>query len=32
MLLRVNNFDIKQKKHEIFVLIYATNTKQDLGR
>ena len=29
---RVNNFDIKQKKHGIFVLLYATNTKQDLGR
>ena len=29
---RVNNFDIKQKKQGIFVLIYATNTKQDLGR
>ena len=29
---RVNNFDIKQKRHEIFVLLYATNTKQDLGR
>ena len=29
---KVNNFDIKQKRHEIFVLIYATNTKQDLGR
>ena len=28
---RVNNFDIKQKRH-IFVLLYATNTKQDLGR
>ena len=35
---RVNNFGIKQKKlwniclHGIFVLLYATNTKQDLGR
>ena len=29
---RVNNFDIKQKRHIIFVLLYATNTKQDLGR
>ena len=28
----VNNFDIKQKRHGIFVLLYATNTKQDLGR
>ena len=32
ILLRVNNFDIKQKRHGIFVLLYATNTKQDLGR
>ena len=24
---RVNNFDIKQKKHGIFVLLYGTNTK-----
>ena len=31
ILLRMNNFDIKQKKDEIFVLLYATNTKQDLG-
>ena len=31
ILLRVNNFDIK-KKYGIFVLLYATNTKQDLGR
>ena len=31
-LLRVNNFDIKQKEHRIFVSLYATNTKQDLGR
>ena len=29
---RVNNFDIKQKRHGIFVLLYATNTKQNLGR
>ena len=29
---RVNNFDVEQKGHEIFVLLYATNTKQDLGR
>ena len=29
---RMNNFDIKQKRHGIFVLLYATNTKQDLGR
>ena len=28
--LRVNNFDIKQKRHEIFVLLYATNIKQGL--
>ena len=26
VLLRVNNFDIKKKKHGIFVLLYATNT------
>ena len=32
ILLRVNNFDIKQKRHVIFVLLYATNTKQDLGK
>ena len=32
ILLSVNNFDIRQKKHGIFVLLYATNTKQDLGR
>ena len=31
-LLRVNSFDIKQKRHGIFVLLYATNIKQDLGR
>ena len=29
---RVDNFDIKQKRHGIFVSLYATNTKQDLGR
>ena len=29
---RVNNFDVEQKGHEIFILLYATNTKQDLGR
>ena len=29
---RVNNFDIKQKRHGIFVLLYATDTKQDLRR
>ena len=29
---RVNNFDIKQKRHGIFVLLYTTNTKRDLGR
>ena len=28
---RVNDFDIKQR-HGIFVLLYATNTKQDLER
>ena len=28
----VNNFDIKQKRDGIFVLLYATNTKQDLER
>ena len=27
---RGDNFDIKQKRHEIFVLLYTTNTKQDL--
>ena len=27
ILLRMNNFDIKQKKHGIYVLLYATNTK-----
>ena len=33
ILARVNNFDIKEKKwHGIFVLLYATNTKQDVGR
>ena len=29
---RVNNFDVKQKRYGIFVLLYATNTKQNLGR
>ena len=29
---RVNKFDIKQKRHGIFVLLYAANTRQDLGR
>ena len=29
---RVNNFDIKQKRHGIFVLLYASNTKQVLRR
>ena len=29
---RVNNFDNKQKWHGKFVLLYATNTKPDLGR
>ena len=28
----VNNFKIKQKKHGIFVLLYVTNTKQDMER
>ena len=28
---RVNNFHIK-KRHGIFVLLYATKTKNDLGR
>ena len=32
ILARVNNFKIKQKKHGIFVLLYATNTKQDMER
>ena len=32
LLPRVNNFNIKQKKHGTFVLLYATNTKQDLGK
>ena len=31
ILLRVNNFDIKQKKtHGIFFLLYTTNTKQEI--
>ena len=25
-------FHLKQKRHEIFVLLYATDTKQDLGK
>ena len=29
---RVNNFDIKQKRYGIFVLLYVTNTKYDVGR
>ena len=29
---RVSNYDIKQKRHGIFILLYATNTKQDMGR
>ena len=29
---KVNNFNIKQKRHGIFVLFYATNTKQDMTR
>ena len=28
----VNNFDIKQKRRGVFVLLYATNNKQDLAR
>ena len=32
ILLRVNNFDIKQKNTWNFVLLYATNTKEDLER
>ena len=32
ILRRVNNFNIKQKRHGIFALSCATNTKQDLGR
>ena len=28
---RVDKFDIKQKRYGIFVLLYATNTTQDLG-
>ena len=27
----VNNFNINKKMHGIFILSYATNTKQDLG-
>ena len=29
---RINNFNIKQKRHGIFVLLHASNTKQDVGR
>ena len=29
---RVNNFDINQKRHEIFVLLYATSTKKGMER
>ena len=29
---RVNNFGIKQKRHGMYALLYAANTKQDLGR
>ena len=29
---KVNNFNIKQRRHGIFVLFYATNTKQDMTR
>ena len=29
---RVSNFGIKQKSYGIFFILYATNTKQDLGR
>ena len=32
ILLRVSNFGIKQKKDGIFVLLYVTNTRRDLGR
>ena len=32
ILQRLNTFDIKQKRHGIFVFLYATKTKQDLGR
>ena len=32
ILLKVNNVDVKQRMHGIFVLLYATDTKQDLGR
>ena len=28
----VSNFDIRRKRHGTFVLLYATNTKQDLER
>ena len=29
---RANNFDIKQRKHGIFVSLYGINTKQDVGK
>ena len=29
---RMNNFDIKQTRHGIFVLLHDTDTKEDLGR
>ena len=29
---RVNNFNVEQKRHGIFVLLYAINTKHDLER
>ena len=32
ILSRVSNFNIKQKRHGIFVLLYNTNAKQDLGK
>ena len=32
MLPRVNDFDIKQKRYGILILLYATNTKQDLRK
>ena len=32
ILLRVNNFDVKQKRHGLFILLYTTNIKHDLGR
>ena len=30
--LKVNNFVLNKKRHGISVLLYATNTKKDLGR